>query len=160
MLEEQDTAFARRTYVRAAFAFIEGLLYSLKVGLLAQETRLPVWQYINLSDKIGRPDRTGKIEFSEDNRLRFVNYCALVIRASYEILGLDPSHRFSDNGWRLLCEALEVRHRLTHPKRPDDFQVSDDEVGCVKEGLRWLLELRYSDTESHARKCSLRPHAT
>jgi hypothetical protein len=36
-------------------------------------------------------------------------------------------------------KALDVRHRLTHPKRPEELDVTDAEIDSMRESHRWLF---------------------
>jgi hypothetical protein len=142
--ESADGAsFARRTFVRATFAFLEGQLYWLKEAvqnwLLArawQTHQLEMTKLMLLDDQTYRPDRTGKI-VSEASRIPFLNWCAFVYRTAAECWNVDAAKFFGDNGWNCLQSALDVRHRLAHPKRPEDLEVSDAELDAVGEAMRW-----------------------
>jgi len=45
---------------------------------------------------------------------------------------------FSDSGWRALQDSLSVRHRVTHPKVPEDILVADAEFDVLREAQLWL----------------------
>jgi hypothetical protein len=145
LLDRSDTQFARRAFVRAAFAFNEGYLYWLKGALLnqvfgtAQRTgNIDVTKIALLSDKTYKVDANGRIK-AEQNRMPFLNYCAFILRTAAECWGVDPEAIFSDNGWNDMQAALRLRHRITHPKKPEDLEVTDAELRSVSEGHRWLF---------------------
>lgn len=48
---------------------------------------------------------------------------------------------FSDAGWSSLDRAIDVRHRITHPKSETDLVVSDGDLAVVNEGLFWLVAI-------------------
>ncbi len=146
LLERSDTQFARRALVRAAFAFNEGYVYWLK-GKVTQwllekscdTGNSEIAKILLLSDDSYRPNRQGKIE-SEPNRISFLNLCAFVLRTAAECWDSDPSTLFSDNGWKEMQVSLEIRHRITHPKKPEDLDISDDELYSISEAHQWLFD--------------------
>jgi len=145
LLDRSDTQFARRALVRAAFAFNEGYVYWLKeqvtqwlLGKGWTTNKIEITKLLLLSDDTYRPNRQGNIE-SEPNRIPFLNYCAFVFRTAAECSGSDATLLFSDNGWNEMHTALAVRHRITHPKKPEDLEITDNELYSVSEGHRWLF---------------------
>ena len=48
-------------------------------------------------------------------------------------------------------DALSVRHRITHPKQPDDLEITDQELYLISEGHRWLFNwsCRHSESIPH-----------
>jgi hypothetical protein len=145
LLDRTDTQFARRALVRAAFAFNEGYVYWLKeqvtqwlLGKGWRTNNIETSKLLLLSDEAYRPNRQGKIE-SEPNRIPFLNYCAFVLRTAAECWDFDPTPLFSDNGWKEMQDALSVRHRITHPKKPEDLEITDQELYSISEGHRWLF---------------------
>jgi hypothetical protein len=145
LLSRSDTQFARRAFVRAAFAFNEGFLYWLKGRVLQwllgkgwQTGTLEISKIGLLGDDLFRPNGQGRIE-AEPNRLPFLNYCAFVLRTAAECEDVDPVRLFSDNGWREMQRSLAVRHRITHPKSPEELSLTGEELDSVREAHRWLL---------------------
>lgn len=145
LLDRSDTQFVRRALVRAAFAFNEGFVYWLKEQVAQwvqnkgwRENKFEFARLLLLSDETYRPNRQGKIE-SEPNRIPFVNYCAFVIRTAAECWEFDAEPLFSDNGWKEMHASLKVRHRITHPKKPEDLKITNSEMLSMSEGHRWLF---------------------
>jgi hypothetical protein len=143
LLEKSDTQFARRAFVRAAFAFNEGLIYWFK-GIVqelmfanAGTKGLNIDALFFLDDRKPRLNQRGKIEH-DDNRVSFMAQCALVLRMAAEQRNIDPEKYFGDNGWNELQKSLIVRHRITHPKQPENLDISDEDLQSVSEGHRWL----------------------
>ena len=145
LLKNLDSEFARRTYIRSSFAFIDSTIFWFRgarlTGLLKESLPVTVDKaraIALLSEELGRVEPTGKIGL-EPNRIPFKNYAAFVLRQAAEYAGLDPAPLFSDSGWGDFQIALKVRHRITHPKTPEDCSVSDSEMGSVREAHRWLI---------------------
>ena len=147
LLARRDTPFLRRTFVRASFAFIEGYIYWLKEEVLKWLSNPKLdGHYINinmtaialLQDTSFYPDKQGKMK-EEPTRIPFLNLCAFVLRTAAECWGMKADDMFSDNGCRRLQVALNVRHRITHPKRTQDLEIADTELESVRESILWLL---------------------
>lgn len=145
LLDRSDTQFARRALVRAVFAFNEGYLYWLK-GVVFQllldksmrSDKTEIAKLLLLWDYTYTPDSVGKIK-PVPNRIPFKNHCAFVLRTAAECADFDPSPLFSDNGWEEMQAASHVRDRITHPKKPEDLQITDKELHTISEGSRWLF---------------------
>jgi hypothetical protein len=144
-LAKSDSQFARRTFVRASFAFHEAIIYWLKSlvidGLASRALKsgnIEITKLMLLQDNSYRPNKRGKID-SDANRVPLLNFCAFTLRSAAECARVDPDPWFSDNGWEQFQIALKIRHRITHPKRAEDLDITDDEMGAVRESHRWLL---------------------
>jgi hypothetical protein len=145
LLNRADTQFARRTFVRAAFAFTEAFSFwfrqtveELLIAGCSKSKPLEVTKLELLSEVIRAPDGNGKLEPTK-NRIPFRNSLAFVIRTAAECKGADPELIFSDNGWREMRKALDTRHRITHPKIAAELQITDDDMDSVRESHRWLM---------------------
>jgi hypothetical protein len=146
MFDRADTPFVRRSFVRSSFAFIEAHLYWLKDQVIAwllsagwEANRIEVSKLMVLFDSAYRPNKQGIME-AEAKRTPFLNLCAFVLRTGAECWGLDPSHIFSDAGWASLQIALNVRHRITHPKRSEDLDITDGEINAMREAHHWMYD--------------------
>jgi len=145
LLEENETQFARRTFCRASFAFIETVVHWLKT--LARNTVIAKGMEANslnvslisaLLDQTARVERTGRIRL-EPNMIPFLNHVALVFRTMAEVTGLGAEAFFSNTEWEHLRKALQVRHRITHPKNPEDLTVTDSDMDNIRGGLTWVF---------------------
>ena len=143
-LLDSGTQFACRTFIRAAFAFNEGYLNWLR-RRVAQWWRdktctkdSEIIGLFLLGDRAYSPNRQGKVE-PQRNCMPFLNRCAFVLRSGAERWNLDPTTFFSDNGWNEMQAALRVRHRITHPDKPEDLSITEEELRSTSEGVRWLL---------------------
>jgi len=145
LLVKSDSQFARRTFVRASFAFHEAFIYWLKdlvfkrLAMNALQCgSIEITKLMLLQDDSYRPNKQGKIEL-EPNRIPLLNLCALVLRTAAECAGISRNPLFSDNGWSEFQIALKVRDRITHPKSVEDLDIKDEEMASVRESHRWLF---------------------
>jgi hypothetical protein len=139
-LEAEDTQFWRRTICRTIFSMFEamnGLLREKAVEALcsADKKSRNITRIELLSGNEWRILKDGKLE---QQRLRrpFLNYTAFILRAFAEESNSEPTF-FADSGWNDFQKAVEVRHRLTHPKKNTDMNVSDAELTSLHEAVRW-----------------------
>ncbi len=163
LLFTKDTQFARRVYVRSGFAYIEGFLYWLKESIQqwliadASDTlNFENTRYHLLLDNSFKPDRKGRIR-PEPNRMPFINYCAFILRSAAEFAGHDPETIFSDDGWNNMKKSLKVRHRLTHPKKPEEAIVVDFELEVLQKAMIWLVDCTSDIVNSAVVKHGLEP---
>ena len=130
--------------VRATFAYIEGYLFTLNsilgpaLSIKADSDPVARAKLLLLFDEIPRVDNTGKITL-EEHRMPFVKYCAFLVRAMAECWKVDPTPFFGDNGWCELQKGLQVRHRITHPKVPQELNITQAEMDSMDKGCRWLI---------------------
>jgi len=100
--------------------------------------RIDIAQLALLFDERGRVDGTGRVKH-ESVRLPFRDLCAFVLRTAAEHLGINAAEFFSDNGWERLQQVLAIRNRITHPKKVEDLNVSDEEMLFMREANCWFF---------------------
>lgn len=128
---DADYEFHARQLIRAIFAFIEGVTFSVKVNaaeLCIQNKRdisdaerffATDTDYM-LTDKGQVIARPAHIRLSDNIRFAF----ALQEKA----LGLSDHFDASVEWWSCFKSSVQVRDRLTHPKLPGDIDVSGQEI--------------------------------
>lgn len=126
-----DYEYYARQLIRAIFAFIEAVTFSMKVQAAAYclahnreisdgERLLAVDTEHFLTSKGAVSQRSARIRLADNIRFAFV----LQERA----LGLDAALSASVEWWSCLKASIKVRDRLTHPKLPGDVDVTADEL--------------------------------
>jgi len=139
LLQENDSQFTRRIYLRSLFAFIEGNSFHLRqMALAAHNHRTQCFsneEIVMLEEKdIGIKDngvlkvRKKHIDFATNIRFSQNSY----IKA---IGGDQPD--YTSNGWAQLKKALKLRNRITHPRSEEDLNISDDELNVIHEAKEW-----------------------
>jgi hypothetical protein len=81
---------------------------------------------------------TGKVEL----QTRFISLPSmlrLIIRLAEQIAA-EIKVDFSGHDWQNFRHAISVRHRITHPKKRSDLEISDNDVQTVRAAFYWLLE--------------------
>jgi len=141
-LDKIDTQYNRRMYIRAVFSAIEGTCFTFRADIindveskkyhisLADKAMLREESYS--FDKENIKGRANTRYISLDNMLLFTfKHLAASNAISYEI---DKK----TDGWRSFKQALKARNRITHPRNPDEFQVSDSDLVDIKRTYKWF----------------------
>lgn len=129
--------FRRRTYIRTAFAYIEGVLFAMKRILLENADKLSIEEVIKLQEyKLEGSDKnhlTKKHIFTSiENNLKFT------IRLYEKIRIINYKTDLSNYHWEEFCKAIGVRNKITHPKRGKNLIVTRNELNLVKESYNWF----------------------
>ena len=135
-----DTQFARRQFVRATFAKLEGFTSTLKQLCLrsprietdysAAEIALLREETFSLDEK-GEPRVTG-------SHLKLAANIQFAFRMYARFCDLRFSLHTSESEWSDFKLAMAVRNRLMHPKKPEDLAVSEAEVEAASRVSGWI----------------------
>jgi hypothetical protein len=131
----------RRAYVRAVFAFIEGVLHRTKVTTVHLGVLLgtiSIHELVVLEGSQLDVNDKGQVT-SKPLYPNFLNNVRLVFRTFSKSIGSTFSLNVGGQGWQNLREAVTVRDRLMHPKEITELQVSDAEVEATKQAFEWFL---------------------
>lgn len=128
----------RRTYVRSAYALIEGICFSLKIlsldgpiQLSEQDRLFCLEKQYELSDKGELKFRNAQIRFLPNLRYSF----DVFIRSH----GLSiPSPDYSHSGFLHLQNGVKIRDRLMHPKSIENLLISPQELSDCTQGIVWM----------------------
>jgi hypothetical protein len=138
-LEEMHSTFnmqtEKRAYVRAVFAFIEGIAYMMKIQALKKcpecfnnaEIAILSEEVYALNNKNEAVSKTLKLNTTQNIIFSF--------KSLAKSENIEDKFDTSNNGWRLLNEALKIRHRLTHPKSVEALNVTIEEMRVMGEAL-------------------------
>lgn len=142
-----DYEFEARQLFRAAFAYIEGATYILKmeaifnceekgIELTPQQRHLIFEADFDLNEKGKVIKRRAKISLLKNIRFAF----AVFAEANGIISQFNPSEEW----WFLLRKAILVRDRLMHPRDPSDLDVTPAETTIVVRAKAGFDEVLYS----------------
>lgn len=144
-----------RQLIRAIFAFIEAVTFSMKLhaadqyitsgGELTDAERLFVLEteyYLKENGETG--ERPARIRLTDNIRFAF----------ALQEKSLDLKEKFNANvdWWASLRLSIRVRDRLTHPKWPEHVDVAPDEVITALKAFNGFKEqaMRYADIRDQA----------
>lgn len=135
---DADYGFYARQLIRAIFAYVEAVTFSVKVTaakhcldsgieLSDGERHLSIDTSFRL-EKDGQVKQSpARVELSSNIKFMF----SLLERAN-----ASPRHfDLQSEWWRYLKESIKVRNRLVHPIVPNDIDVSGDEIVSALKGL-------------------------
>jgi uncharacterized protein YjiS (DUF1127 family) len=132
-----DTQFARRQFVRATFANLEGFTSALKQLCLrypqdfsAEEIALLREETFTLNDK-GEP----RVTASQLKLAANIQFAFRMYARSCKVRFSLPT---SESEWSDLKLAMAVRNRLMHPHKLEDLTVSEAEVGAASRASAWI----------------------
>jgi hypothetical protein len=155
-----DYEFHARQLIRAIFAFIEAVTFSIKVRAAAYclakkrdisdgERYFSVDLEHGLTDKGQVVDRPAHIRLADNIRFAF----ALQEKALGCAAVFDPAAKW----WSCLKSSIKVRDRLTHPKLPGDIDIDGDEIIAALEAYNGfksqaMAYARLRDSRQRSRK--------
>jgi hypothetical protein len=120
-----------RSYVRAAFACMEGMTFCMRAWVAERTTELP-------ADQSPPVDAESALEQSADlesNVTSMFNQLDRFIR-------IEPQPGTGRQWWMSFQNAIQLRHRMAHPRLPADLVLSREEILTIVDadaGFRLLL---------------------
>jgi len=134
-----DYGYHARQLIRAILAYIEGVTFSVKVSCIRRcdrrglnvsvhERYAAVERDTELSDKGEIIERPAKLRLASNVRFAL----RLLERAERGRFKFDPSAGW----WSDLQKTIKVRDRLTHPRMPEDIDISPDELTAAMRARR------------------------
>lgn len=138
-LEQEDTPFNRRTYVRTVFASLEAVIYVLKrAALQSKEMGGFFHDEMSLLEEKSYSLAKGKVK-AHDKFVRLDENFPFAIDMFSRVIGSPFTLNKASREWTAFKEAIPVRHRITHPKRPELLDISDDEIQTVGSAYRLVV---------------------
>jgi len=142
--EKPNKQYWRRIYVRTVFAFIESECFGIKqftlklINKSTLESQFSPGEIFLLKEKTFNLNNKGKIEeknlhLKTESNLKFTFNSAAKLTFDFNL-------NVSDVGWESFKKALEIRHRVTHPKKLASLIISDKEMNITKKALDWFLD--------------------
>jgi hypothetical protein len=144
VLNDISSQPARRNFLRAFNAMFEGLGRVIRHSIVqsAEAAMLPPeWMDI-LNERRYEIDKTGKA-VEKEARHPTSNLFAATIRAWATLEGKSceviQKEIFADDGWNKWTQMLRIRDRITHPKVPENMDISDEEKEICYEAMDWFF---------------------
>lgn len=155
-LQLEDTPTHRRELVRAIFSAIEGLNWRLKLGVLEHARRhveLSPHEHAAMMEQTYSIDDRGIVSVSP-RYLPLSSTIRLMVRQIQKYRS-EYSVDFGYPGWEDLKVSINVRNRITHPKKIDDLSVTKEEISRCVSAFGWMLALNIevlSETNEHLKQ--------
>lgn len=145
-LEGRDSQHTRRAYVRSVFAMIEGTLWVLKQTVLAARAEpggtppFTLGEYALLSEKTYHLKANGEPK-DQPKFLRLPDNLKFTFAVIAKYFDRDLKLGVESRSWEDFLQAHTVRNRITHPKTPEEFDISDSEIVICKRTTAWFYKL-------------------
>jgi hypothetical protein len=135
----------RRFYIRAVFALVEAFVEQHRRLLveLAEHgmITLPAKKLQRLREikELKLPD--GTVE-EQEQYLQLFDKIKELYKAAGVGFGRSLKVTFGDKGWVLFKDAMELRHRVTHPKKVEDCWIFETNIQTVMAANEWFKKLQ------------------
>jgi hypothetical protein len=128
----------RRALIRAIFAFVEGLSYSLRVSLLnGNSNRLDAAVIMALNEKQIEITNLGDVQ-SKSIKASLMSLVRLTVKQYMACYDGKLNIVCGGAGFEGLVSSVKVRDRLMHPRSERDLFVEDDEIVRAVRGWLWF----------------------
>ncbi len=140
-LDANDDPYCRRNYVRALFAMIDGTVYVLKQTILIAASNDP--RQLLIAEHVLLREESFDLKENGDVRShkKFPKLADNLLFTKRQLekhfaYSLDIDTKSTD--WSDFKKAIEIRHRVTHPKKIEEFDLSKDEIALAKRVGHWF----------------------
>jgi len=131
---------SRRDLIRTLFAAIEGSVWTYR-----EHVRSVANDLVELSPLTALAFAEQSYVVTENGKVvgqpRYISLVAMIRLTTNLAQTLSPGLKvnFGSPGWSNLKHTIEVRNRLTHPKRKADLAIEPGDVATAWAALNWLL---------------------
>lgn len=135
--------YSRRVYVRTLFAMIEGVTYAMKLALFGigrEYCKLKVPDLVVLKESTFDLNPKGKIQ-EKPKHFRTADNLRFTVRTVEHVLKSSIDLGVGTQDWTNFKKAIKIRNHITHPKKPEDFVISDAELKCICSVNSWFNEI-------------------
>lgn len=132
----------RRAYIRALFSMIDALTHCLKRDSLY----LAEGEGLSLTDKERRVLKGEFLKRDQSGQVKTVDAFLSIsqgIRVTFSFYAymnyVDYTIDEESEGWESLIKAVKIRNRITHPKKHEDLEISDEELKRIDSAGNWFI---------------------
>lgn len=119
--EDKENQYLRRSAVKAVFAFIECVPYTLKYKLRS-DIALNEYDY-----KLSEKEKELLYEF-DNFKISLLDNFKKTFKLTKKVWGLEVDLKTDSKEYQILRSSISIRDRVTHPKRHSDIIVSDKDI--------------------------------
>jgi hypothetical protein len=144
--------FARRTYIRSIFSCIEGTIWILKdvcfnAKPIKGKRTMSVAEYALLKEESFELKNSGEPSTSA-KFLRLPDNIKFTFKTINKLFRSEIDLKIDKKDWTDFLESLEIRHRITHPKKAISFVITDKEIERCKNTSSWFNELTHESMQA------------
>ncbi len=137
------SSLAKRNFVRALFAWIEAVSYFMRQHVLSElrkeelaEESIP--KLLAASERSYRVDEKGDVV--EVPLMTKTSYNLLFsLRSFAEVVAFPLTVGKGGRNWQAYTRALKIRDKITHPKSPDDLELTEADLEAVREAKGMII---------------------
>ena len=139
-LTKPNTQFRRRTLVRSFFAQVEGEAFLRKRFALEQreggDVEFSAAEFAILREEQYDLNNKGAVR-TQQKFLKLADNLRFSFRAFAKAFGSSYSLDVSGSGWQSFKNAIDIRNRITHPKRLSDLNITEDNMKDIFAAIDW-----------------------
>lgn len=157
LVDNSDTQFARRAYIKSVFSTIEGTVWLLKqlclencqslhLNGISHKSILTTAEYALLADE-GYDLKSNGVPTVQSKFLRLPDNLRFAVNTVNRIFTIDGLFSTEiDIGvgtakWDNFLCALAIRNRVTHPKELSSFTITDEEKALCDQVFEWFNQI-------------------
>ena len=137
------SSLSKRNFVRALFAWIEAISYLMRQHVLRElrkeeltEESIP--KLLAASERAYRVDERGDV-VEVPLMTKTSNNLLFSLRSFAEIVAFPLTVGKGGRNWQAYTRALKIRDRVTHPKSPDDLELTEADLEAVREAKGMII---------------------
>jgi hypothetical protein len=159
LAQNPDSSYTKRVYAKSVISAVEASLFNLRQSALLlsegldlnlfghniailkveNKTKFTLEEQCALREISAKLDDSGKVS-SMPIFYPFKANFNFSLNAICRQLG-DAIAVTKESGWSDLCQAVNIRNRITHPRDPALLELSDNEIGFFQRGWEWYQNL-------------------
>jgi hypothetical protein len=143
MLLKEPSAFWMRAFTRAFFAMVEGTIFGMKQTILtawaALGLNIPIAELAILFEEGYDVKDNGDAKV-QTKFLRLQNNLRFTVKMYAKVFEYNYTLDVQGDGWQAFNRSIDIRHRLTHPKRVEELNISIEDVEDIQIGFSWYME--------------------
>lgn len=128
---QSPTQGKRRNFIRAVFVYIEGILFIIKDEILTEEelrrkklfTPEEILSLKEESPLVSRGKAGKRTQY-----LKLVENIKFTINYFNKANNTSTLPNFGGREWKCLLDSINIRHRVTHPKKASDLEISENDL--------------------------------
>lgn len=140
--QDKNNKVYKREFIRTSCVGVEGFswLYKEYIKSIAKDLNiLNSVELLAFDQKNYTISDNGTLR-DKDNYIPTLSMFRFVSKVAHEIaphLEID----FNVEGWGKIKTAVKIRNRITHPKNIEDFDISNDDIQNVWDGVLWIISV-------------------
>ena len=144
-LNSTDSQYARRNYIRSFFSALEGSLFILRSDTIKQIDRnnynISRSEESFIREESYQLDKKKLTSSSSQKFIPLNTMLRFTFKHHTAAHGVDYSIDLQSEGWCAFKKALKVRNRITHPKNPSHFNVSNADLENTNKAYQWIVSI-------------------